>query len=173
MIMRPYKSTDAEYICSWIENEYQFRQWCADRYDQYPINPDMINDYYEKYPCYTYTLIDYSSNAHKDIPIGHLTMRWIDKTEKIMRIGFVIVDNKKRNQGVGKTLLNLAKFTAFVDNKANAITLGVFENNISALECYKSVGFELTDTTENYNIFGENWKCIEMQLKSKGEKYHE
>lgn len=168
MILRPYKLSDAEYICNWIENEYQFRQWCADRYEKYPITSPMINEYYKKYSCYPLTLVD-----SKDIPLGHLTLRWIDETKKVIRIGFIIVDNKKRHQGLGKMLLNLAKMTAFTKFEAKIITLGVFENNVSALECYKSVGFEIIPIIETYKIFNENWNCIEMQLKCKGEKYHE
>ena len=37
------------------------------------------------------------------------------------------------------------------------ITLGVFCDNHSAVECYKSVGFRITGT-DAYSIDGEEWK---------------
>ena len=47
--LRPYKSCDAETIVSWIKDEYAFRQWCADRYDHYPITASDINDQYNSH----------------------------------------------------------------------------------------------------------------------------
>lgn len=44
--LRPYKNCDAKYIVSWIENEFAFRQWCADRYESYPITENDINKQY-------------------------------------------------------------------------------------------------------------------------------
>ena len=44
--LRPYKNCDADIIASWIKNEYAFRQWCADRYDRYPISGADINAHY-------------------------------------------------------------------------------------------------------------------------------
>ena len=44
---------------------------------------------------------------------------------------------------------------------------GVFEKNTSAYNCYKSVGFKdvVTKEYEYYNINGEKWKCLEMELE--------
>lgn len=47
--LRPYKSCDADTITKWIKSEYAFRQWSADRYEQYPITPDDMNSYYDNY----------------------------------------------------------------------------------------------------------------------------
>ena len=44
--LRPFKPMDAEVIVSWIRDEVMFRQWCADRFGQYPISPqDLIGHY--------------------------------------------------------------------------------------------------------------------------------
>lgn len=34
--LRKYKSCDAQTIAKWLKNEYDFRQWSADRYESYP-----------------------------------------------------------------------------------------------------------------------------------------
>ena len=51
--------------------------------------------------------------------------------------------------------------------KAEKLTLGVFDNNPSAYYCYKAAGFKETEE-EGFSIemFGEIWKCIEMEAFS-------
>ena len=44
--LRPYKACDAQVITTWLKSEYAFRQWSADRYENYPITPDDMNLYY-------------------------------------------------------------------------------------------------------------------------------
>ena len=97
---------------------------------------------------------------------GHLIMRFTDKEKRVLRFGFVIVDSKKRGQGYGRQMLEAAIGYAFSVLHAEKITLGVFENNPSAYRCYRSVGFReaKTDQTEYYHIFGEAWKCTELEL---------
>ena len=104
---------------------------------------------------------------NEDGVTGHLTMRFTDEKNKIVRFGFVIVDDKKRGKGYGAEMLRLAIRYSFDILKAEKITLGVFEKNTSAYNCYKSVGFKdvVTKEYEYYNINGEKWKCLEMELK--------
>lgn len=78
--------------------------------------------------------------------------------------GFVIVDPERRGQGLGKAMLRQGLKFAFELYGADKVSLGVFENNPSAYYCYKAVGFKDTvlDSTEVYNIMGEEWKCREL-----------
>lgn len=163
--LRPYKPIDAKTITGWIDNEYAFRQWCADRYDKFPISSDDMNSYYKQYDdnerLWAMTAFDYT-----DI-VGHFIMRFPDNHSfDEIRLGFVIIDNKKRGKGYGKNMLNLAINYAFDIVKVNKVSLGVFENNTSALKCYESCGFKKIklEKTESYCCMGEIWNCIEMVL---------
>lgn len=44
--LREYKSNDAKTVVSWLKDEYAFRQWCADRYENFPITANDINALY-------------------------------------------------------------------------------------------------------------------------------
>lgn len=83
-----------------------------------------------------------------------------------IRLGFVIVDDKRRGNGYGKEMLSLAIRYAFDFVKVKKISLGVFENNKSAIKCYESCGFKKVklEKTESYHCMGEIWNCIEMEL---------
>ncbi|MDE5671423.1 MAG: GNAT family N-acetyltransferase [Eubacterium sp.] len=163
MELRRYKAGDAQIIVKWLKNEYAFRQWSADRYENYPITADDMNNYYAKYSndaLYKLTTVD------KDEIIGHLTIRFIDDAKKIARLGFVIVDDTKRGKGYGKQLVSSALKYAFEELKADKVTLGVFENNTPAIHCYLSCGFNSVEkeTIESYPCMGETWNCIEMEV---------
>ena len=164
--LRPYKENDAEIILSWCKDEYSFRQWVSDRYDKFPITAEDMNKKYlecngdceEWDNFYPMTAFDESG------VVGHLILRFTDKDKKILRFGFVIVDDTKRGKGYGKEMLRLALDFAFDIFKAERVTLGVFENNKAAYHCYKAAGF--TDVAEEkyeyYERLGEKWKCLEM-----------
>ena len=83
-----------------------------------------------------------------------------------MRIGFVIVDDKKRGHQYGKKMMRLAVDYAFLVAGAENVTIGVFENNIPGYKCYKSSGFKEVETEqpETYELYGETWKIIELAL---------
>lgn len=161
--LRQYNKNDAKYIVNWIKNEFAFRQWSADRYESYPITVDDMNNYYSQYgsdELYKLTVVD-----GKEI-IGHLTIRFTDEERKIARLGFVIVDDSKRGKGYGKQLVSSALNFAFDELRADKVTLGVFENNTPAVNCYLSCGFEIVEReiTESYQCMGETWNCIEMEI---------
>lgn len=162
--LRPYKNCDAKYIVKWIKDEFAFRQWCADRYESYPISAEDMNNHYEQFAesdnFYPMTAFDESG------VVGHMIMRFTDEANTTIRFGFLIVDDNKRGMGYGKEMLSLAIKYSFEILKVKKITLGVFDNNKPAYYCYKSVGFIDTTEDEYYNIFGEKWKCKEMEINS-------
>ncbi len=161
--LRLYKNTDAQMIVKWLKSEYAFRQWSADRYESYPVTAEDMNNYYSQYS--DKDLCKLTAVDENEI-IGHLTIRFIDEKRKIARLGFVIVDDTKRGQGYGKQLVSLAVAYAFDELKADKVTLGVFENNTPAIQCYLSCGFKIVEreTAESYSCMNEIWNCIEMEL---------
>lgn len=163
--LRPYKACDAQTITKWLKDEYAFRQWSADRYEKYPLLPEDMNLYYDRdkdnEKIWGMTAFD------ETCIIGHFTMRFPDESSlKEIRLGFVIVDDEKRGKGYGKEMLSLAIQYAFDFIKVSKISLGVFENNTAAFQCYRSCGFKTVErkTKESYHCMGEIWNCIEMEL---------
>ena len=164
MNLRIYKNDDAKEILSWIKDEREFRLWSADRYEDYPIKPeDITSNYVESAKSshfYALTLED------KGKIIGHLILRNPDQNKDVVRLGFIIVNNKIRGKGYGKILINEGIKYAKEQLGAKVINLGVFTNNESAYKCYESVGFEKVHVDKNvYQFYNENWDCAEMVLR--------
>ncbi|MBP5604956.1 MAG: GNAT family N-acetyltransferase, partial [Ruminiclostridium sp.] len=81
-----------------------------------------------------------------------------------VRFGFVIVAPEYRGKGFGRQMIRLAANYVKYRLKAGKITLGVFENNERAKECYYSAGFRLTGESKDYSFPVGDWKCVEMSL---------
>ncbi len=150
LTLRPYQPSDAAVITSWLKSEYLMRQWCADRYEHYPVMPEDMSIYYDRYidgqrSC-ALTMVD-----GNDI-VGYITLRIPADDPTEQRLGFVIVDDSKRGRGLGKALVSMAIKYAFETLEATKVSLGVFENNPSAIHCYEASGFHsvLRHDTESY-----------------------
>lgn len=166
LTLRPYQPSDAAVIASWLKSEYLMRQWCADRYERYPVTPEDMNAYYERnidgQQSRALTMTD------GDDIVGYITLRAPASNPTEQRLGFVIVDDSKRGHGLGKALVSMAVKYAFETLEATKVSLGVFENNPSAIHCYEATGFHRVtlSETESYDCLGETWNCIEMERYS-------
>ncbi len=165
LLLRPYQTSDATTIASWIKDEQHLRQWSADRFPHYPLTPDDLNAYYREFidghNSVALTLCD------DDEIVGYTTLRIPADNLSERRLGFVIVNDSKRGQGLGKTLVNMAVDYAFRKLGASKVTLGVFDNNTSAIHCYESAGFHRVAMNKpgRYGCLGETWECIELEQR--------
>lgn len=168
LILRTYQPSDAAVIASWLKSEYFMRQWCADRYERYPLTPEDMNTYHDRnidgQHSRALTMTD------GDDIVGYITLRAPASNPTEQRLGFVIVDDSKRGRGLGKALVSMAVKYAYEELGAAKVSLGVFENNSYAIRCYEAAGFHRVSLseTESYECLGETWSCIEMELYKLG-----
>ena len=164
MILRKFEAADGTAILSWIKNEREFRMWSADRFGDYPITPDELAAHYDNCEK-TGLFFPFSAADDSGSVVGHMIIRYTDSTKAEARFGFVIVDSSLRGQGIGREMLGLAKEYAANVLRVKRVSLGVFENNTAAMNCYKAAGFmECAGADESFDVLGERWKCIEMAL---------
>jgi len=166
--LRPYKHCDAEKIVSWFKDEKTFLFWGGDHFGDFPISADIMNHKYfndngdciENDNFYPMTAFD-----DKGI-VGHFIMRYLGGDNRIIRFGWVVVDDEKRGHKYGQQMLKLGLKYAFEIMKADKVTIGVFKDNISAYKCYRSIGFHESLDIENSvkTINGEEWKIIELEI---------
>ena len=166
--LRPYKKCDAAKIITWCKDEKTFLLWGGEHFGSFPITEEIMNTKYfdnngdcaEPDNFYPMTAFD------EDGAVGHFIMRYIKGNNKILRFGWVIVDDAKRGKGYGKEMLCLGLDYAFNILKVDKVTIGVFENNAGAYHCYLSAGFrsstELEDSFEE--IMGETQRIVELEI---------
>ncbi len=157
--LRPYTFEDANKIISWIPDEQSFFLWCADRFKTYPLSNEEFNK-----RLYT------NNNVYKGFiavdegeVIGHLFIEHLQNDR--YKFGLIIVDSSKRGKGYGKKMLIEALTFAKEEYGAKEVTLSVFDTNISAYNCYISLGFKETGNYVLHNILGKEQKYIELEYK--------
>lgn len=162
MRLRPYKSCDAKKIINWVSSEEVFLNWGGDHFGHFPISAEIIDDKYMRengdckeednfYPWVAFT--------DEDGVVGHFIMRYIHGDNKILRFGWVIVDDSIRGKGYGTSMLQLGLDYAFNILGVNKVTIGVFEKNDIAHNCYKKVGFVDKETVNH-----ERENIVEMAI---------
>lgn len=167
LTLRTYQSSDAAVITSWLKSEYLMRQWCADRYDRYPVMPEDMNAYHARYIDGQHSRALTMTDG--DEIVGYITLRTPADDSTEQRLGFVIVDDSKRGRGLGKALVSMAVKYAYEVLGATKVSLGVFENNPCAIHFYEAAGFHRVSrpAAESYQCLGETWNCIEMEQHQK------
>ncbi len=155
MQLRPFRPDDAKTIMGWCKDKHAFRHLSADMYEDFPVRAEEMMKQYDGQNMHPLTAI-----VGEEI-VGHILLRYPPEDKNVIRLGYVIVDDSKRDKGYGKQMLYLAIDYAQQELGAKRIALGVFCDNLSAVECYKSVGFRITGE-DSYMIEGEKWKGYEM-----------
>ena len=88
MKIRPFKVNDASTILSWCKDKHAFRLWSADRYKEFPAQPEEMMEQYEGDNMYPLTAI-----ADDEI-VGHILLRFPSEDKSLIRFGFVWVRRK-------------------------------------------------------------------------------
>ena len=162
--LRPYRRSDAENVVSWIKNERMFRYWCADRFESYPITADDLNTQYDALEASGGEIYHFTAYDESGV-VGHINIRFPESGNiDTVRFGYVIIDDSRRGQGLGKEMIKLALQYSFDIMKAKKVTIGVFAENKAALGCYLSVGFKDTGVAEKFNYHDEEWNCMELEI---------
>ncbi len=160
--LRQYKSIDAEKIAEWVKDEDAFLKWGGKLFCEYPITARIIDEKYRannggcEEPDNFYPWMAFDENG----VFGHFIMRYMHGDNKFLRFGWVVVDDRVRGRGYGTQMLRLGLKYAFEILGVDIVTLGVFENNDLAHNCYKKVGFKDRETVNK-----EPWNVIEMEIR--------
>lgn len=161
LTLKPYENTHTKYLLQWLTDEIAFRYWSTDTYQTFPPTEKEILDFYSSWGerIHVFTAFD------GETPVGHITMRYLSESTEEIRFGFILVDGEKRGKGYGKEMLRRALTYAFDTLRVNAVTIGVFEQNIAARSLYEKLGFLPTGEKKTYHFFGEAWQYQILKME--------
>ena len=161
--LRPYKSCDAAIIAEWVRDKDVFLKWGGEHFGEFPVSAQNIDDTYrlkngnctEADNFFPWVAFDDENGV-----VGHFIMRYLNGDNKLLRFGWVIVDDSIRGKGYGTQMLRAGLTYAFELLGVDTVTIGVFENNEIAHHCYLKTGF-----ADQEIVKGEPWNIIEMEIQ--------
>ena len=156
--IRPYNaSRDFEAIRQWVCDERSHAMWCANLIP-YPLEKAGFEATLRT-AAIRFGDSPFVATTDGGEAIGFFSYSTnLDTNEGMLK--FVIVDSRLRGQGYGGEMLKLALKYAFEIMGAETVTLGAFEGNDIAHNCYKKIGFTDRDIRQ-----AEPWNVIEMEIK--------
>ncbi len=155
MRLRPYRTSDFDHICSWIDDERAHMLWCGGRLP-YPLTAEAFNN----------TLAECARNGDcglvlaedNGVPLG-FCMLSIKDADNSGFLRFIVVDNSRRGQGLGGQMLERVIRFAGELAGVDELRLIVFDANPSAQRCYEKAGFALESVLpDSTNYGGEVWQ---------------
>jgi RimJ/RimL family protein N-acetyltransferase len=111
----------------------------------------------------------YSFGLYRDsILIGYCELSHYNRKSQSANLSRVIISPRHRNKGFAQTMIACVLRFGFQELGLNRIGLGVFDFNIRAIKCYKSMGFKLEGTLrESAKVGNSFWTCHMMSILRK------
>lgn len=161
--LRPFKKQDAERLLPWLSDERIMAMWCAGKFEA-PLTEEQILAWLEETERTDHTWAMAGLDETGKV-IGHLCM-WADYEHNSLHLGFIVVDDTRRGQGLGRQMVEKAVRYAFEILGVGRVTIGVFDSNPRAHACYEKAGFRDEYVEEHaYDYHGEVWNRCRMVIE--------
>ena len=166
--IEPLQKEDFKKILLWNEGKSAefLLQWSGPFY-KYPLTEEQLEKYYDDYisketdTLFVYKIIDVETKEM----LGTIELDVKDKINKIGRVARFLIGESCRGKGIGKEALSEVVSFGFEKLNLNKITLGVYDFNTNAINCYKKVGFIIEELKENYRTINNcNWNLYDMAI---------
>ncbi len=157
MKLIPFTEDDYPLLISWIPNEVFNLHWGGPLYD-WPLTTEQIKQHQQREDV-TAFILEYQGKK-----AGFTEL--IKESEGVYRLCRVLISEETgRGRGYGKKLVKLAVDHAKSQLAAERVKLAVFEHNLNAIKCYRSLGFKITASEKKFHKFnGQWWPLLRMEM---------
>lgn len=159
---------DFKQLMEWMNSEHLITNWAGSLF-KYPLTEDSLDWYidnandFKNSDVFIYKAID--TKLHKTV--GHISLGSISTKNRSGRISRVLVGNTaERGKGYCKGMINAILKVGFEELKLHRISLGVYDFNTAAIQCYKKCGFVQEGTMRDVLRYSDDtyWSLIEMSI---------
>nr|WP_314462634.1 GNAT family protein [uncultured Clostridium sp.] len=154
--LRPYKREDGTYLLNWLTDRRMLGMWCRGHF-VFPLSAGQLDRYYKELENDPYSF-GFTALNERGVPVGSFRMSRVDYEKKSVHLGFIVIDQSLRGQGLGEQMVSLAVRYGKELLGMERITLNVFDCNPGAKRCYEKAGFkEEQFKPEDFAFEEEHW----------------
>ena len=129
---------DFDRLISWVPAETDLVEWCA-AFFRYPLNRSQLERYLESSKEPNVREI-FTARADDGEAVGHVEIShiWPHLSSRLSR---VLVAPGRRRCGIAQSMVAQALSRTFDADRVDRVDLGVSATNLTAIGCYKKLGF--------------------------------
>ncbi|OCA90082.1 GNAT family N-acetyltransferase [Pradoshia sp. D12] len=164
--LKYFERSDFKQLINWIDSPAFLLQWGGPGFN-YPLNDTQLEKYMENAnhansEALIYKVVDQETGN----VIGHISLGRIDRKNESARVGKVLIGDKNtRGKGIGQQMIKEILKIAFEELHLHRVSLGVFDFNDSAIDCYEKAGFVKEGLHRDASKNGdEYWSLWEMSI---------
>lgn len=160
----PFTEDDIDRLIGWIPSEEALLLWTADSFG-FPLTRDHLLGHMRASAERGDRLLFKAVDRESGEAVGHIELGAIDRRNRSLRIGRVLVDPSLRGRGLGDAMMRAALSQAFDEMEMHRVDLWVFEENARAITCYERVGFWRDGLIrEAFRVGEEYWSFLVMSV---------
>lgn len=161
-----FKKDDFEQLMEWIYDEEILINWSGSLFS-FPLSFKSLEWYIQdtniinESDAFVFKAIDAVGTA-----VGHISLGGISWKNRSARITRVLIGNaSNRGKGCCREMIEAVLKIAFAELKLHRVSLGVYQNNISAIRCYEKAGLKCEGIHRDILWFKNEWlSMMEMSM---------
>ncbi len=161
-----FTGEDFDTLLSWIQDEELLLHWAGTQF-RFPLTKKKLDWYIKDTNDFntSSTLIYKVIECETGKTIGHISLTSINRTNRSARITRVFVAASERGRGLAGMMVRELVKIGFEELHLHRISLGVYDKNQAAINCYKNCGFHTDGVLRDIQRYKEGyWSLMEMSI---------
>ncbi len=164
--LEPFVQSDFQQLIDWVNTEKLLIQWCGSLFsfpltirslEWYVKNTNVINES----DAFVYKAVDTETGS----VVGHISLGGLSWKNRSSRISRVLVSPDVQQKGICQQMTKAVLKIGFEGLGLHRISLGVYENNKPALNCYLKSGFNIEGVSRDILWFNDEYlSMVEMAI---------
>jgi len=145
IILEHFERSDFQQLIDWINNEELLINWSGSLFN-FPLTNDSLEWYINdtNVPMESDAFIYKAVDTETGHVVGHISLGGLSWKNRSARISRVLVGNTgEYRKGICQQMTKAVLKIGFEELGLHRISLGVYENNKAALNCYLKSGFSI------------------------------
>lgn len=166
IILQVFERKDFQQLIDWIDTNELLIKWSGSLFS-FPLTFESLEWYINdtnvvgESDAFVYKAVD--SDTGKTV--GHISLGGISWKNKSSRISRVLVSPVEKKKGICQQMMNAVLQIGFQQLGLHRITLGVYENNAEAINCYIKSGFIIEGISRDILLHNNEYlSLIEMSI---------